>query len=426
MLPELTPPARENASATNIFNWLLDGLGGVNVNRAAASCNLDDLRAAAAILAERKLDCREVRVQNTCTQSSVLFCGWHADIVSGHALRGFQWERDLWTFVIGAFMHDLLRSPSCKDSPARCRAVGFLDIGVNIGDWLTPLRLALPGVPMVGIEGSPANVALATANVAESMRRARQSAACRFSVANTRIMPFAFLSASELRIARRVGGVCFSQDFANVCGPQACWVAAEPTRVRYLLTWPHGAPRAQVGSRGLPTHLEDAAARLAMQACPIKARAAGTTLGAVLRTVNNPFVIKIDIEGHESLALSTVGNAWQDRPPCYAIIEVSIDGLAGAQSAAALHTLVHACGYDAVWVHGPHIAAPRPWLPSFTANHTLKANRSQLGVHMVARLQRYVKAAWDGQPSIPLPLRYVDAVLGFADTPRCVRRLLSG
>ncbi len=160
-----------------------------------------------------------------------------------------------------------------------------------------------------------------------------------------------------------------------------------------------------------------------MQACPTKARAAGTTLGAVLRAIENPFIVKMDIEGHELHALSTVRNAWQHRPPCFAIIEVGMDGEAGAQSAAALHALVHATGYDALWLYGPHIPPPTHRTPHFAASHRTNANRSQLSVDMVVGLQRYVRAAWDGKPG-PGPMAYVDAVFGFADTPRCVRRLV--
>ncbi len=211
VLPSAGP---ENASLA--FSWILDNVGGINVNRAAAHCNLDDLRAAASSIAERRLNCRDAWPWGSGSsadwQPSVRFCGWEADIVSDAALNGFQWERHLWTFVHDAFTNDLLNSPPCTNSPTRCRAIGFLDIGVNIGDWLTPLRLALPGVPLVGVEGSPANVALAAANAAESVRHARQHA----QVAATRIMPFALLSPSELRVARHAGGLCFSQDHFNV------------------------------------------------------------------------------------------------------------------------------------------------------------------------------------------------------------------
>ena len=150
-------------------------------------------------------------------------CAWADDLVSGLFVTGFRWEKHLWSWVPRAFAHaartaaKLRKRTAPTTSPfpndegepeslrhgnatARvdvrsdavhgreilaedvgtldpttglrwpqglaCGGPAFLDVGTNIGDWLAPLRAALPPqVPIFGVEGLASNAAVAAANV---------------------------------------------------------------------------------------------------------------------------------------------------------------------------------------------------------------------------------------------------------------------
>eukprot|EP00316_Scyphosphaera_apsteinii_P011692 CAMPEP_0119339416 /NCGR_PEP_ID=MMETSP1333-20130426/98206_1 /TAXON_ID=418940 /ORGANISM="Scyphosphaera apsteinii, Strain RCC1455" /LENGTH=428 /DNA_ID=CAMNT_0007350923 /DNA_START=158 /DNA_END=1440 /DNA_ORIENTATION=+ len=401
----LIKPASTNDSASTVLPWLFSSLAGIDVNKAAAQCNLDQLRHLASIISQRALQCHQVHASFALTD--IRFCGWQSDLVSDQAARNFEWEKHLWRWVVRAFKRELFLSQPCISDPLRCRSIGFLDIGANIGDWLTPLRLSLPYVPILGVEGSPANVALATANIAESVRHVRQTSMGQ--VAPTRIMPYAMLSPVELRAAHHAGGLCFSRGLQKT---------------------------SNIGEHGLPLTVDDHhTLRAAMQSCPIKAQVAGTTLGTVLQTMSVPpsvFIVKMDIEGHELHALSTIADAWSERPPCFVIIEFTMTGPSQAWSNATLRMLVHSTGYDAMWLNVPgsdsQWSRQPPAQPSFVAQQGL--DRNHLETAMVAGLQRefnQVAVAWEvaGKRS-RYDEWYLDAIVGFRERQKCIRSLLSG
>ena len=303
---------------------------------------------------------------------SAWFCGWAKDLVSSMAMASFGWEAKLWSFVVATF-EGLLRSPTCAVHQEGCRGLGFLDIGVNIGDWITPIRLALPTVPILGVEGSPANAALAASNVAEAVLAHGDGAA----VGKTEIVPFGLVDRAGLTVARDSGGLCFRKQ--------------NPLNV--------GAGK-----------LADSGPAK----CPASLQAGAATLGSVLRSgfprvPERHLIAKVDIEGHELQALSTASAWLGERPPCFLMLEVQ-----GQMSAAMAQLLVQA-GYDQVW--GLHTGLP-PAAPFYQAGAPDPTG---------ALLQAACKFQTDKLAVTPHNgMYYMDAVFGFRDQPACVARLLEG
>lgn len=317
-------------------------------------------------------------------------CAWADDLVSGLFVTGFRWEKHLWSWVPRAFAHaartaaKLRKRTAPTTSPfpndegepeslrhgnatARvdvrsdavhgreiladdvgtldpttglrwpqglaCGGPAFLDVGTNIGDWLAPLRAALPPqVPIFGVEGLASNAAVAAANVlaaglakemaliaaadaassnatghASSTGPVRTPPAT--SVGITKLLPFAMSSPAGVQVIRKDDGVCFSTIEDNL------------------------------GGQGMfgPRNGKEMAAR---DRCPPKALAGVTTLANALRgaacaeggdkghTTRRPqsewpnvLVAKFDIEDSEFLALSSA-TAWlAEQPPCWVILE---------------------------------------------------------------------------------------------------------
>jgi hypothetical protein len=157
------------------------------------------------------------------------YCFWASDIVSAEALANFSFEKNLWEWVVRMFHHNNSNSTrttaaAADTAASSCPPLGFLDIGVNVGDWISPIRLLLPQVPMYGIEGSPGTAAIATANFATSVRyhhqhiqqqqqqqQMRTKATTRHSPAMSMLLPFSLAMPAQMPSIRAQGGVCFSK-----------------------------------------------------------------------------------------------------------------------------------------------------------------------------------------------------------------------
>lgn len=72
------------------------------------------------------------------------YCFWASDIVSAEALANFSFEKSLWEWVVHMFdnknLHDYYDTTNNNDHSVNtiCPPLGFLDIGVNVGDWISP------------------------------------------------------------------------------------------------------------------------------------------------------------------------------------------------------------------------------------------------------------------------------------------------
>jgi len=138
------------------------------------------------------------------------YCFWKDDVVSSGALNDFHFEQSHWEWVAKSFEELAISHPAAlADSSAHCcKQLAFLDIGVNVGDWITPIRLlAPPIVPIFGVEGSPATASLASANFHTS---ALYTAAQAGKNTCSMLLPFSLAAPAQIPVIRDEGGVCFS------------------------------------------------------------------------------------------------------------------------------------------------------------------------------------------------------------------------
>ena len=263
---------------------------------------------------------------------SVQACGWADEAVSGLFLKDFRWEKKLWRWIPQMFAEASL---SAQQQGLRLRSQcgeipGFLDLGVNVGDWMTPLRLLLPpAVPMYGVEGLASNAALAGSNIANacaavSARLAKQRKGDG-QLGATMLLPYALSSPPLLAKIAHQGGACFSTRALDNLGAQGMFNDAKV-----------------VGKRG---------GKYA-DLCPPQALAGVTTLDNALRGVAcdgaawpSLLVAKFDIEGAELLALTTAVPWLASQPPCYVVIETRAE----PNSMGAL-VLLWSQGYDSIWI----------------------------------------------------------------------------
>ena len=244
------------------------------------------------------------------------YCFWGQDLVSSEALNDFNFEKEIWEWVAKEFQRVTISHPSCvsidKDC---CERLAFLDIGVNVGDWISPIRLLAPEtIPIYGVEGSPATAAIATANLQTSSEyHGYNKKTC------SKLLPFTMAPKAQIPHIRRDGGICFSNE-------------------RYQ--------KVNVGGRRVDGNKK-------MNQCKESADVAGaTTLEHAIESLcpNNTlprvYILKIDIEGFELKAISSVISTWLARaPPCYFIMEVWQQ----YSYTALIEILLSVVGYDSVW-----------------------------------------------------------------------------
>ena len=133
------------------------------------------------------------------------YCFWEKDVVSSNALNDFHSEQPCWEWVATSFEKLAVSYPAAVNSAHCCKRFAFLDIGVNVGDWISPMRLlAPPTVPIFGVEGSPATAALASANLHTS---ALHTTAQSGKETCSKLLPFSMAASSQIP----GGGICFSR-----------------------------------------------------------------------------------------------------------------------------------------------------------------------------------------------------------------------
>ncbi len=93
----------------------------------------------------------------------------------------------------------------------------FLDSGVNVGDWATPITASLLTVAYFGIEGSPPTTAISSANMlAVIHHQIHHENITR--LAPCTLLPFPVMSRLSFDEAEKNGGVCFGQVDSNIGG----------------------------------------------------------------------------------------------------------------------------------------------------------------------------------------------------------------
>jgi hypothetical protein len=342
---------------------------------------------------------------------SLEHCFWASDIVSAEALNDFSFEKSLWEWVVRMFHNDYRNRTSTTDdaadaaSSSSCPPLGFLDIGVNVGDWISPIRLLLPQVPMYGIEGSPGTAAIATANFATSVRYHHQHIQQKHhqtskttTTTTTRphddpaismLLPFSLAMPAQMLSIRAQGGVCFSK-------PQYIGGRYQKDNIggRFIetttTTSSSGSGSSSIGALD----------------CAVSSGAGATTLEFALRGLPKCsylywpriYIAKIDVEGFEFKAFASVAASWlAEQPPCYIMFEHY-----NKPSYTALIELLLNVGYDAAWRtrDGEFPIDTPPWwtLAGQGDNfHTLVSQHTGRG--------------------------YTEMIMGFADESACVNRM---
>ena len=330
------------------------------------------MRASAETIMGRNVTCAYSKVERDGQRlptDDLEFCMWSRDIVSNKSLDNFSFEKNHWMWAARAFENLHSRYPDMLKDP--CQSLGFLDIGANVGDWISPIRLLAPNVPMYGIEGSPSTAAIAAANFRTAVECHNLHLVSRN--VPSKILPFALTNWGHLEALEDFGGMCFSR----------------PTFSRKTNAVNIGGRRAEYRKE-----------------CPVVDSAGATTLEHALQGMipsacpnhNWPsiYIIKIDVEGHEFKAISSAISWLSENPPCYVVIEYWKHN-----SYVALVELLLDVGYNALWKpkDGNYPLDSKPW---WTAAR---------GVDLQTQLKKSVGT-------------YTELIFGTVDNDSCIRRLL--
>jgi hypothetical protein len=316
-------------------------------------------------------------------QEDQSYCFWENDLISKRALNNFEFERPLWQWALEQFRRPEVAELLSMSS----RKLAFLDVGVNVGDWASPMIAAHPNLTYFGIEGSPPTAALAAANMLVSaIRRETHKMPTN---GGAFLFPFPVLTWRHYERAKQDGGVCFKVESANV------------------------------GGQGISS--------TTLQNCPAVASMAGRAYFPQLlqliaqkqdRKVGWPsfFIAKFDIEEFEFKILSSATEWLQQKPPCYLHLEVRIDENNSHVPTRAVLELLMDAGYDVAWralaKHHPHDPTEFP-------------NRDQAPFWDAAKTPKVgLVQAWKVDMEGSLSWRYKDYIIGFKNEQACIDRLL--
>ena len=306
-------------------------------------------------------------------------CFGEKDVVSSHALNDFHFEQPYWEWVAKSFEKLAISYPAAMNSAHCCKRFAFLDIGVNVGDWISPIRLlAPPTVPIFGVEGSPATAALASANLHTS---ALHTAAQSGEETCSKLLPFSMAASSQIPTIRSEGGICFSRVKETFVGG----------RINQF----------NLGGRFVDE-------RKSIDECQVQSDIAGaTTLQNALESLcprsslPKVYILKIDVEGFEFKAISSVVSSWLSMtPPCYFVMEFWNKH----SYIALIQTLITAAGYDAVW---------RPWaqeFPGVTPPWLSHLTGNQDNIETIVATK---------------PKGYMELIFGFSDVDKCINSLIN-
>jgi len=214
------------------------------------------------------------------------YCMWADDLVSKNALNDFQWEPHLWSWVLKIFS-----IVNQKNVTSQCDQLGYLDLGANVGDAISPIRLVAPDFPIYAVEGTPATAAISLANLRTSVEHHLKQGV---PVAATKLLPFSLILQRQVKVTKAKGGVCFDDQGKG----------------------------SNVGGQGVES--------VGDSECPAAFIAGGTTFEQALRGLAAPcagldwpriYVAKIDIQSYEFKALTSAYQWLSRRPPCFIIMK---------------------------------------------------------------------------------------------------------
>jgi hypothetical protein len=102
-----------------------------------------------------------------------------------------------------------------SQSLAKRKCLAFLDAGVNVGDWATPITASLPTVAYFGIEGSPRTATISSANMLAVVHHQMHHKNITHLVPRA-LLPFPVMSRHSFNKAKKNGGMCFNQVDSNI------------------------------------------------------------------------------------------------------------------------------------------------------------------------------------------------------------------
>eukprot|EP01062_Namystynia_karyoxenos_P009504 TRINITY_DN13366_c0_g2_i3.p1 TRINITY_DN13366_c0_g2~~TRINITY_DN13366_c0_g2_i3.p1 ORF type:complete len:297 (+),score=79.94 TRINITY_DN13366_c0_g2_i3:62-892(+) len=113
---------------------------------------------------------RELRCESNAETGAEL-CGWRGELLSPKLFNGYKHERHIWRLALAIFEEHV----RAGDAGGPNGGALLLDVGANIGDWVTPLALSrTPGLHVAAVEALPANAALAAHNLGSALRERRR------------------------------------------------------------------------------------------------------------------------------------------------------------------------------------------------------------------------------------------------------------
>jgi hypothetical protein len=345
--------------------------------------DIQKLRDVGQVIMSRNVSCGQPNVFGEAISSGLEYCFWDDDFVSRQSLDDFAFERHLvdWVYRTLRDLDKTLHHYSFNSS--KCQ-LGFLDVGVNVADWASPLIAALPEVPFFGIEGTPSTGAIAAANMRTSLEH-------RFRSGNPGapavLLPFSLISKSMVSTVQASGGLCYGSDPSNVGGQGVETVDAV-----------HCSPSLVAGG----TLLSHALASIApVQTCSGK------------QDWPRIYIAKFDIQRFEFKAMTSALDWLSDRPPCYIMIETYKE-----HRTSAIIELLLDFGYDSVW--RTHNAYPKdeaskhkefPPGPPYWS----RSRNSSISLHDAADIDLDTISVFWGNK---------DYLFGFEDEEKCLRRLI--
>jgi hypothetical protein len=166
-----------------------------------------------------------------------------------------------------------------------CKCLAFLDAGLNVGDWATPITTSLPTVAYFGIEGSPPATAFSSANMLAVIHHQMHRKNITHLVPHA-LLPFPVMSRHSFDKAKKNGGMCFGQVDSNIGGQG----------IRGVVGMLRCNARSTAGAAYFPVVLRDIAARFQ----PSCAAAGDPVAGAEDdRRWPSIYVAEFDIQGFE-------------------------------------------------------------------------------------------------------------------------------
>jgi hypothetical protein len=311
--------------------------------------------------------------------NTITFCFWENDYVSDEAMNSFNFERADWQWVVRAF-----QDPHAQQHH---KCLAFLDAGVNVGDWATPITGSLPTIAYFGIEGSPPTASIAAANMLTMILYQKYQERI-LDIAPRALAPFPVMSQNSLKQAEENGGVCFSQIGSNIGGQE----------IRGM-----GTLDCEAKSTAGAAYFPDVLRNLFAQYQP--------SCGAGMNTSSqwpSIYIAKFDIQGFEFQTLAPAIAWLEEKPPCYMMLEFSNKI---RQNYALMELLVNVVGYDSVWISSifqdNEVYEQPPLAP-----HWSKQN----GTHLWEIYEEDMKGRVEWS--------YINYIFGFANQEACIKRLL--